>query len=375
MLSFRNDIALAGHTRELLLVSLLVFLSCGQDTGEPAQITENSIPEYQLAVVDSFGVEVGDSFNMLGSVEDFCHSADGSIFILDHISQNVRIVSEEGNAGILCHKGSGPGELLYPLALCALENGHFLVSDEGKQEIMEYDLKGEYLGSFVFTGGYVPYSMYPINSDTIIADLNLFDMEPDIPRYVHLVGGFNSGSSDPFQVFNEMSWDWTSAEFYSDIGLLDFTADTSGRIFIASDNTKYEITVFTLDGSEVAEINGQIERIRKTDEQIQLEIEEFEEWAVQDQAYMGGFQPPGYHQLISLAGIDADGNLWVQRHDSTGAVKFDVWDETYNRIFTVSNSGNDGTPELEFHIDTRGILAANTESEVYPRVYSFELMN
>ena len=363
------------HSKELLLAGLLVLLSCGQGAGDPAQIPENSIPEYQLAVVDSFGVEIGDSINMLGSVEDFCHTVDGSILILDHISQNVRIVSEDGNAETLCRRGSGPGELMYPLALCVLGNGHFLVSDEVKQEIMEYDSSGEYLGSFMFTGSYVPYSMYPINSDTIIADLNLIDMEPDIPRYVHLVGGFHSGFSDPFQVFNEMSWDWTSAEFYSDIGLLDFTADSSGRIFIASDNTKYEISVFTLDGTEATEITGRIERIRKTDEQIQLEIEEFEEWAVQDQAYMGGYQPPGYHQLISLAGIDADGNLWIQRHDSPGVVNFDVWNETCDLIYTVSYSGNEGTPELEFHIDSHGILAANTDSEEYPRVYSFELMN
>ncbi|MCD4707665.1 MAG: hypothetical protein K8S62_07985 [Candidatus Sabulitectum sp.] len=362
------------HIKVFFLATLILLVtSCGSDTGESTIGSENSIPEYQLALIDSFGVEMGDSINMIGSIGDFCYSTDGSILILDNTSLKVRVIPYDGDAKIICNRGEGPGEFLYPLALCAFDNNNFLVSDEMKQEVMEFNSSGEYIGSFLSTSGYVPYSMFSVNSNTIVSDQLVFDMESEIPQYIYYVGGFHPSVADPLQVYCEMSWDWTSADFYRDIDLLDFTAGSSERVYIASDVTDYRISVLYLDGLEIGEIIGSVDRIRKTPEQIELEIEEFEEWAKQDQAYMGGYQPPEYKDLISLAGIDPEGNLWIQRYGSEISFNFDVWDESNNLIFNVSFPRNVEMPDLEFHIDDHGILGANTDSEEYPRIYSFVL--
>lgn len=363
------------HMKTLLLTSLILVTSCGSDSGESLLSSTNSVPEYQLVFVDSFGVELGDSINMIGSIDDFCHSSDSSVLILDCTSLKVRIYPQNGDARVVCTQGEGPGEFLYPLALCVFDNGNFLVSDEMKQEVMEYNANGDYIGSFLSTNGYVPYSIYPVDSNTIISDQILFDMESEIPQYIYFVGGFHHSVSDPFQIYHEMRWDWTSADFYRDIDLLDFAADPSGRVFIASDNTEYKISVFSIDGTEIDRIIGSVERIRKTSEQIEQEIDEFEEWAQQDQAYMGGYRPSEYEQLISIAGTDAEGNLWIQRHDSEPIIKFDVWDISDNLVFTAMLPRHGEMPELEFHVDRYGILGANTNSEEYPRIYSFNLID
>lgn len=362
----------ASYSKELFLTGVILLISCSSGSDNFNEEIDG-IPEYHLTVVDSFGDEIGDSLTMIGSINDFCHSTDGSVLLLDCTALHVREISKNNEVNLLCREGEAPGEFLYPLALCALENGHFLVSDELNQEVMEYNSSGLYLQSFISTGGYVPYSIYPVDSVTIVCDLNFFEMGFDIPRYRHIVGGFHSGETDPFILFSDMSWEWTSAEFYRDIELLDFTADSTGRVFIVSDNTEYKISVVSIDGTDLATIIGEVERIKKTSEVIQQEIAEFEEWAKQDRAYMGGYQPSDYYQLISLPGVDTNGNLWVQRHDSDDVISFDVWDTSCNLLYTVSFDQNEGIPELDFHVDNHGILGANTESEEYPRIYTFEL--
>jgi hypothetical protein len=88
---------------------------------------------------------------------------------------------------------------------------------------------------------------------------------------------------------------------------------------------------------------------------------------------MGGYQPSEYEQIISLAGIDSAGNIWVQRYDSGEDYSFDIWDQSFTLISTASFPRETGSPDITFHVDEHGILGANTNSEDYPRVYSSEI--
>lgn len=358
---------------EFLFFSLLVVISCNSEPEIQPEVAENTIPQYSITLADSFGTEIGDSIHMIGSVDDFCYSSEGSVLILDCAAQVIRDFSSEKDSRTYCTDGEGPGEFLYPLSLCALENGHFLVADEMKQEIMEYSFDGNYISSFFYSGGYVPYSMYPVDSTFIQADLITFDMDSEIPQYVYTVCGIHSSETEVSQQYYSLSWDWTSADFYRDIELLDFSGSSSGRLFLAPDVTEYRIVVFSRDGEIISEIEGLMDRVRKSEEQIQREIDEFEEWAQQDQAYMGGYRPSEYEIIIDIVGVDANGQLWVRKHDSSEAYEFDIWDYSGELISQAHFPKNPEIPELEFHIDEYGLLGANVNSEQYPRVYCFEV--
>jgi len=357
----------------ILFLSFLLILSCSSESEIEPGVTENPIQQYQITLADSFGTEIGDSIHMIGSINDFCYSQDGSILILDCAAQVVRDFSSSNGSVTHCNSGEGPGELLYPLSLCALENGHFLVADEMKQEIMEYSAAGDYLGSFYFSGGYVPYSMYPVDAEYIQADLITFDMDCEIPQYVYTICGIRSGDTEISQDYYSLSWDWTSADFYRDIELLEFAGSSSGLLFLVPDVTDYTVKVFSMDGEIISEIEGSMERIRKSEEQIQTEIEEFEEWAQQDQAYMGGYKPSDYEVIISVTGVDSNGYLWIERHVSADSYNFDVWDYSGELIAQALLPKNPEIPELEFHINEYGLLGANVDSDDYPRVYCFEV--
>ena len=354
-------------------LGLLLTMSCNSQPEIEPEVTENPIPQHRITLADSFGTEIGDSIHMIGSIDDFCYSAEGSVLILDCAGQVIRDFSSERDSRTYCTGGPGPGELLYPLSLCVLENGHFLVADEMKQEIMEYSSDGNYLGSFFYSGGYVPYSMYPVDSNFIQADLLTFDMDSEIPQYVYTLCGIHSTDTEASQEYYRLSWDWTSADFYRDIDLLDFSGSYSGELFLAPDVTEYKITVFSREGEIVNEIDGSMDRIRKSEEQIQREIDEFEEWAQQDQAYMGGYRPSEYEVIIGIVGVDANGHLWVQRLDSSESYDFDIWGYSGELISQAHFARNPEMPELEFHIDEYGLLGANVDSEEYPRVYCFEV--
>lgn len=357
------------------ILCLVLFGSCSSESEPVPEEIENPVPQYTITLVDSFGVETGDSIHMIGSINDFTHSSCGSILVLDRAAQVIHDFSSERGSRIYCNGGEGPGEFLYPLSLCALENGNFLVADEMKQEIMEYSSGGEYIGSFYYSGGYVPYSMYPVDSVSIQADLLAFDFDSEIPQFVYTLCAIHSSDVEVSQEYYKLQWDWTSADFYRDIELLDFAGSSSGMLFLVPDVTEYRIAVFSFQGELINEIEGSMNRVRKSEEQIQEEIEEFEEWAQQDQAYMGGYQPSEYETIISIAGIDANGNLWVQRHESPDSYKFDIWSYSGELTARAYFPWNPELQELEFHVDECGLLGANVNSEEYPRVYCFAVEN
>ena len=357
----------------LLSLGLLVFFSCNSEPEIQPEVTENQFPQYRITLVDSFGTEIGDSIHMIGSIDDFCYSSKGSVLILDCAAQIVRDFSSDRDSRIYCTGGEGPGEFLYPLSLCPLENGHFLVADEVKQEIMGYSSDGDYIGSFFNSDGYVPYNMYPVDSSFVQVDLITLDMNSEIPQYVYTVCGIHSNDAEVLLDYYSMSWDWTSADFYRDIELLDFAGSSSGRLFLVPDVTDYEILVFSQEGEIISEIEGSLDRIRKSEEQIQREIEEFEEWARQDQGYMGGYRPSDYEVIISIVGVDSDGHLWVRRHCSSDLYEFDIWEYSGELLSQAYFPKRPDIPELEFHMNEFGLLGANTNSDEYPRVYCFEV--
>ncbi len=47
---------------------LLVLVSCASDDQEVALSDEFIVPEYEISIVDSFGLELGDSLNMIVSI-------------------------------------------------------------------------------------------------------------------------------------------------------------------------------------------------------------------------------------------------------------------------------------------------------------------
>jgi len=249
------------------------------------------------------------------------------------------------------------------------------VSDDQKGLVMQYDISGRYLGNYMESDWKVPENCLPIDSNSVVG--TVFDVvfdDGEVAGLNYYIGRFDCSPS-PSVRYIEICYDFTDPEIYTKMDILDFCADPHGLVYIVPDYTDYSIDVLASDGAMQGSIEPDVARLPKTDEEIDYELAEFEEEHVWDRAYTGGYEPIPYHRLIALAGVDHDRNLWVRRLDVTDRFFFDVWDVAGHLAFTASLEKFTQNPDLEFHIDENGMLAAIIESDVYPRVYRLSMLD
>ncbi|MCK5131458.1 MAG: hypothetical protein KAR40_04830 [Candidatus Sabulitectum sp.] len=352
-----------------LAAGLVLFSSCADSTAEKS-LEISAIPEYEITLVDSFGVEMGDSLTMLGFIRDFCYHSNGSVLILDGRRKNILVLPASGSPYRISRPGSGPGEFQMCESICVLTDGRILAGDDGKHEVMIFDISGEYLGTFFNTEWYVPFKMYPVDSQAVIANLLDFAMGENGFSTSYVIGKFQrSPEADP--CFLSRNWELVPAETMTRTLLTDFCADREGNVFITGNNTIYSVSIFNSAGEIIGTIErGDIARLQKTDELFDEETRLHEQQPMQDYRYN---EPYAFHKLIALAGIDSEGNLWVTRFDSMPDCLFDIWSPSGELLYTARLQRTEESPELVIiKVDRGGILASTSGSADVERIYFLE---
>ena len=357
-----------------LLFSSSLLISCGAGPEISTQPFEPDVPTYRLVVVDSFGEEMGDSLTLIGSIEGFCYHHEGCYLVLDGIMGRVRTVSESGPSSFFGSKGHGPGAFYYPQGICAMEDGRILVSEPSMREVLEFDSTGAYIGKYMDTYvESVPSDLYAVDSNSVVGYRYEVDLDGrELRSFTLCVGRFDA-ELDPSVRYYEYFTDLSTPDFYVVLDIVGYCADHLGRVYLVPGWTEYWVEVFNPDGSVAYEIAPEAARLEKTDEEIKIEIAEFEDSHTSDRGYTGGYEPPPFHPLIELAGVDTDGCLWIKRLDQEDGYLFDVWDSTGSPAYRVALGEFVGDLDITFHVDRYGILGANLDSDYYPRVYTFEL--
>jgi hypothetical protein len=211
---------------------------------------------------------------------------------------------------------------------------------------------------------------------SIICDLIELDYSTVQPEYTYSVRQYLGGESIPKNVYRELRWEFTSADFYTDIEMFDFTASSTGNIYIAEDVSRYCIDVVSQNNDFLYSIERlDVPRREKPADVIQIEIEEFETWARQDQAYMGGYEPSPFYPLIELSGVDSEGNVWIRRLDSiTSDVVFDIYDSQgiANGNAVLSRDCTDS--KLTVRVDVYGMYALTTDASDNVEVYKLGII-
>lgn len=357
-----------------LVACFILLISCESSSVDETQQTDDIVPEYQLAVVDTFGVEIGDSLNMIGSINGYFTNSEGSIVLLDVNARKIRIIQENGEVLCFGRAGPGPGELSHPKNMCLMADDRILVSDDYQCLVMQFDISGLHLGSYLESEWKVPEHCLPIDSNSVVgAVFDLVFCDGEIEGLNYYIGRFDS-SPDASVRYIENCYEFTDPKMYNQIDILDFCVDPNGLVYIVPDHTDYLINILSSDCTAQGQIYPEVVRLSKSDAEIAAELSEFEENHLWDSAYTGGYEPIPYKRLISLIGVDGERNLWVRRMDVEEMFYFDVWDLSGNLTYTVSLEKFTSNPDLEFHIDANGMLGAITDSDVYPRVYRLEML-
>jgi len=144
--------------------------------------TPAEIKCYELKSQFSFPDEKKDEI-LIAYPTQLAIDEDGNIYICDHMGHNILKYSRSGKLlKIIGRKGQGPGEFIFPNALC-YANAKLFITDVGNGRLQILDKKGAYLSSFKMIN-------FPIN--IAIMKNEIFGIT--IPRFgnqKHLISVFN----------------------------------------------------------------------------------------------------------------------------------------------------------------------------------------
>ncbi len=368
-----------------MIVAALALISACYEQPAPDAGDGTSTPsdEYRIVtIIDSIGVELGDSNYVWGSIEAVTHAADGNILALDRPACCVREFTPEGEfVRQFGRKGTGPGEFVNPLSMVRFTDGRVGILDLGMGGLHTFMPDGEWEGISAEMTNEPPLWMTATEGNGYVCHVNDFEFADDEFIVIARVARFEADGVEPTTVYWETSFPWDFQDLTALIKGSYFartwTSDREGHVFVAPRSSEDgTITGFTTGGEEFVTIVYELEPAPKS----QLEIDEEAEFWNRRAESMGAngpfnYQPDPDRWMVHSMGIDGSGQLWVRRGTEETPI-FDVFDMSGNRLFTAHVPEITGHRGLlwEIHVDEFGILGYSLDPEYgYQKLYILEL--
>lgn len=344
-----------------------------------------SIPviDYYLVITDTIGVEVGNIDCMIGLPTQALFTPEGNVAILDMIKQQITFFSPEGYfISTVGREGEGPGEFIRANCFCFYPDGGFLVSDASSMNW--FDNQHDIVDKSIITGP-VPLVLAVLPDSTFVGYESRPLFTDDGPSIVMIYGHFSKYG----ELISEISRnsilmsppDADGSVHSSAENRVYSCASRDGRLFIArGSTTEFLISCYLLDGTNFLNIcDDDFERIKKSDEEIDNEIEKFRSiWATLsgDSELPIEYHPDPYKEAIVDLFIDHQQRLWVHLgyyndliyrvYDMNGEILFHVKFEYPGDVTSFNTWETIG--------DEHGFLIYDTQPEYESKVYILELI-
>ena len=359
------------------VLSLLLF-SC-DSSREDITTDEVSLDCRTISIVDSVGIEMGDSAYVFASIADIEILPNGNFIVLDATYCNMRIFDTQGQLlNTISNRGTGPGELANPIGLYNWGNGEVGVIDVYAGGIHRFSIDGEWLGLDLPITHNSFFSPIVSGEDMFVSFKSRFFQEGDALMATAFVALFPL-SIEPEITYWEKTVPWDPAhmgDLANELLLNTFyTVDpVTGRVFVSPfDGDSYNIFCYEPDGTPRGVIAADYTPVPKTEVEIVAEkafIEFFLRNGEGDNPDLNyDCTPWPNHLAVEDLFIGADGNLWVQRGGKE-TLEFDIWDESHELIGTAR------IPELatinsswKLVFGEEYILAWNENPESYQQIY------
>ncbi len=360
----------------------LMIASCGSGGQEVTDLHQQvELPQLNLVLLDSIGVELGDSSYVFGSIEGLGYTQEGNIAILDRMSADIRLYSPDGlYLGRAGGRGSGPGEMHNPLCLFLFPDGRMGALDPWRNGLQIYSSEEEYEGIGMEVQNNV--HLYPeVVSDSSFISIKtefVFD-EGAAPVAAVFVGLFEMSVEPEVTYWRvEMEVDFSILADLAQKYLLavSMAVDTTHCIVYLAPNadTDYRIQRFTLDGEQLTDLELEVETIPLTADEIRIE----EEFIRMRLTSLEGGEPqynvqltdPLTHRLpVTDLEISPDGNLWARR-GAEDEPFFDIWSPEGELIGSAVLPGvGPRSRTWEFEVCDEGILAYDIDPELFQKIY------
>lgn len=364
----------------ILALFLSIPAGCGGD-GSPAESSAGRVSEERVCipVIDSIGIDLGDSNYVFANIMALEHGPDGNIYVLDRGTFSVAVYSPDGEfISRIGSPGSGPGELSMPLAMAVLGDGRIAICDPVHSGINTYFPNGEWEGLSAEFNNNPPMSMVGVDSNAFVAFKLTVEFD-EVLTTTFTVGRYEEDEEpsvyyyeDEFPFDPQNLTDLLNRTFFS----INFTADREGNVYTIPMSTEdYLVEVFDSEGSLILEISRDMERVEKSEGEILEEKEWIETWLRSMGA--GGvvieYDPLPYRYMTSDIGYDAQDRIWVRRGTELIPV-FDVYDMDGVHLFTAEVEGvGEDAQFWDFIIDDYGMMAYSLNPEYFHKIWLMEL--
>jgi len=375
----------SNSAASISVVVLLAGMACGG--GEQREEgTEPSSPAdadtLVLALIDTIGVEMGDSAYVFGMLMEAGHNGGGEIVVLDVQRSCLSVYSPEGlfirNIGA---SGPGPGEFMLPINFALMSDGGYAVADAIAGSISFFDSEGVYAGAMRDFFPTPPMNIEGGPDGTFIGESMAMAMtEGQMDATLEVSSWSDSAEADRTYFSLPMDLNISMDEGQATLQRgpeLDFAVGPDGSVFIAEvSDTLFSVSGFGPGGEEFLSMVEPCERTPLTQAEIDagslsLSIQISDGEAVSSVDRVEDVYP--YRNVVSSIGVDGESRIWVEMGNGDSPL-FRVYDYSGELLFhAVTDVPFTPVTRPDFMIDAGGYLACDRDPLDYPKVFVFEL--
>jgi len=332
----------------------------------------------RLVPTDTIGVEYGDSARIFGMVLSAEADARGRTLVLDPLL--CRLSAFDGRGELLAAgggRGSGPGELQFPMDMAVLEDGSVVVTDMQRSQMCIYDAGLQHrrtLSGFFPTA---PMFLDGAGGSLFVAVDMVMDMEADPPEIRRRAGVWSPDSAGPVTVLASLSSP-ASAVPVAGEPQEDFSVAASDSLvfvgYVSVD--RFLVEVYGLDGTPVSTVERRWDRMEKTPAEMNsggmtLSITRDNRGESTTEASRTEEVCPWRNALEQVA-AGPDGRLWVELGSRPFMPTFEVYDPRSGELEAVV-AADSSLAAGRISVSDGGFLHYDPDPADWPRVVRLEL--
>ncbi len=296
----------------------------------PAQLTATRIIKEDLRI----GAVEGNGRDVFSSVTGVAVDKSGSVYVLDHIGQEIRVFDSTGTFKFAFGRlGEGPAEFKSARGLKWSPEGTLWVLDGGNRRLSEFNASGKLIESFRMNS--IMRSFFwqgGIDDNGLVYDEGLGYSTGVLAGFVRRFDP-RSGVQDSVQLIDDLGEYEVKIEIPR--GTMDmpfaprfhWIVDRNGNIWSTRTN-EYAIyrTTFGLDTTLVIEVNNAQLKVTdgEVDEALAVLEPRMDRWSRYTE--LDRTMLPKVHPFIENIDLDDEGRLWVRRVTRGKNTVFDVFD-------------------------------------------------
>ena len=363
-----------------LVATVWLMAACGGGAPEEeAPVSADPADVRELTIVDSIGVELGDSNYVLGALSTLCFGPEGNLYAFDLVRGSVMVYDEEGVfQRRISRRGEGPGEITFPLDMTVLNNGDVMITALGG--IHRFSPQGEHQGIYAEYFSNPPMNLTAVGDSTLLASKLTIVPDDDNNPYVEywLATLDESGEQDVTYATDRMLFDPQNLTEMLNRTWMAYSiaADREGNVYLAPNSSEeFRIDVYGPDGQLIRTVQKDYPRVEKTEQEIREE-KAWMEMRLENMGVNGvviDFEPDPFRRMVTDLGIDGEGRVWARRGTELSPV-FEVFSFQGEHLFTAGIPGvGDRGQFWRFAMEENGMAAFSTNPETYQKIYLLEL--